>query len=57
MKIAGVPVAIDGPVGPSVPVADRPMLFRPMPMPMRGVTARNRIILGPMSQYMARDGA
>ncbi|WP_370636865.1 NADH:flavin oxidoreductase/NADH oxidase [Afifella sp. IM 167] len=54
MKIAGVTVAIDGPVGPTTPEAERPMLFRPMPM--RGVTARNRIILGPMSQYLANDG-
>ena len=30
------------------------MLFRPITM--RGVTARNRIMLGPMSQYLSVDG-
>ncbi|HWG06690.1 MAG TPA: NADH:flavin oxidoreductase/NADH oxidase [Beijerinckiaceae bacterium] len=54
IRIAGVSVAITGPVGLSTPPAQRPLLFQPLTM--RGVTARNRIILGPMSQYLAHDG-
>lgn len=54
MKIAGVDVEIEGPAGLKTPVEDLPMLFRPIAL--RGVTARNRIILGPMSQYLAHDG-
>ena len=54
MKIAGVEVVTDRPGGLSTPVDQRPLLFRPITM--RGVTARNRIMLGPMSQYLAIDG-
>jgi 2,4-dienoyl-CoA reductase-like NADH-dependent reductase (Old Yellow Enzyme family) len=54
MKIAGVEVVTDHPGGLRTPVDERPLLFRPIKM--RGVTARNRIMLGPMSQYLAMDG-
>ena len=54
MKIAGVEVVTDHPGGLRTPVDERPLLFRPIKM--RGVTARNRIMLGPMSQYLAIDG-
>jgi 2,4-dienoyl-CoA reductase-like NADH-dependent reductase (Old Yellow Enzyme family) len=54
MQIAGVNVATEHPGGLRTPVDDRPVLFRPITM--RGVTARNRIMLGPMSQYLAIDG-
>jgi 2,4-dienoyl-CoA reductase-like NADH-dependent reductase (Old Yellow Enzyme family) len=54
MKIAGVEVATDRPGGLTTPVEQRPLLFRPITL--RGVTARNRIMLGPMSQYLAIDG-
>ncbi len=54
MKIAGVEFETDHPGGLRTPVAERPLLFRPVTM--RGVTARNRIMLGPMSQYLATDG-
>ena len=54
MKIAGVEVSTDRPGGLATPVEQRPMLFRPITL--RGITARNRIMLGPMSQYLAIDG-
>jgi 2,4-dienoyl-CoA reductase-like NADH-dependent reductase (Old Yellow Enzyme family) len=54
MKIAGVEVVTDRPDGLSTPIDQRPLLFRPIRM--RGVTAKNRIMLGPMSQYLAIDG-
>ena len=54
MKIAGVTVASEHPGGLRTPVDERPLLFRPISM--RGVTARNRIMLGPMSQYLAING-
>jgi 2,4-dienoyl-CoA reductase-like NADH-dependent reductase (Old Yellow Enzyme family) len=54
MKIGGVEVATEHPGGLRTPVDQRPLLFRPIKM--RGVTARNRIMLGPMSQYLAIDG-
>jgi 2,4-dienoyl-CoA reductase-like NADH-dependent reductase (Old Yellow Enzyme family) len=54
MRIAGVDVAIEGPFGLTTPESERPLLFRPIAL--RGITARNRIILGPMSQYLAHDG-
>ena len=54
MKIAGVKVVTDRPGGLSTPIDQRPLLFRPIRM--RGVTAKNRIMLGPMSQYLAIDG-
>jgi 2,4-dienoyl-CoA reductase-like NADH-dependent reductase (Old Yellow Enzyme family) len=54
MKIAGVEFVTDHPGGLRTPVDERPLLFRPITM--RGVTARNRIMLGPMSQYLANDG-
>src|SRR3979490_2935673 len=54
MKIAGVEFVTDHPGGLRTPVDERPLLFRPITM--RGVTARNRIMLGPMSQYLASDG-
>ena len=53
-KIAGVEFETDRPGGLRTPVDQRPLLFRPITM--RGVTARNRIMLGPMSQYLAMDG-
>src|SRR6266481_1962993 len=54
MRIAGVEVATAHPGGLRTPVNQRPLLFRPITM--RGVTARNRIMLGPMSQYLSIDG-
>jgi 2,4-dienoyl-CoA reductase-like NADH-dependent reductase (Old Yellow Enzyme family) len=54
MKIAGVEIVTAHPGGLRTPVDARPLLFRPITM--RGVTARNRIMLGPMSQYLAVDG-
>src|SRR6476659_6927889 len=54
MKIAGVEIVTDHPGGLRTPVEQRPLLFRPLKM--RGVTARNRIMLGPMSQYLAIEG-
>jgi len=54
MKIASVEFTTDHPGGLRTPVDERPLLFRPIKM--RGVTARNRIMLGPMSQYLAMDG-
>src|SRR5438132_1745721 len=54
MKIAGVEFVTDHPGGLRTAVDQRPLLFRPITM--RGVTARNRIMLGPMSQYLAHDG-
>jgi len=54
MRIAGVEVATEHPGGLRTPVDQRPLLFRPITM--RGVTARNRIMLGPMSQYLSIDG-
>src|SRR5215470_12238855 len=54
MKIAGVEFVTDHPGGLRTPVEKRPLLFRPLKM--RGVIARNRIMLGPMSQYLAIDG-
>src|SRR4029077_1091744 len=54
MKIAGVEFVTDHPGGLRTPVDQRPLLFRPITL--RGVTARNRIMLGPMSQYLANDG-
>ena len=53
-NIAGVELVTDHPGGLRTPVDQRPLLFRPIQM--RGVTARNRIMLGPMSQYLAIDG-
>jgi 2,4-dienoyl-CoA reductase-like NADH-dependent reductase (Old Yellow Enzyme family) len=53
-KIAGVEFETDRPAGLRTPVDQRPLLFRPIKM--RGITARNRIMLGPMSQYLAVDG-
>jgi 2,4-dienoyl-CoA reductase-like NADH-dependent reductase (Old Yellow Enzyme family) len=53
-KIAGVELVTDHPGGLRTPVDRRPLLFRPIAM--RGVTARNRIMLGPMSQYLAQNG-
>src|SRR5262245_1964476 len=54
MIIAGVEVASEHPGGLRTPVDERPLLFRPIKM--RGITARNRIMLGPMSQYLSVDG-
>jgi 2,4-dienoyl-CoA reductase-like NADH-dependent reductase (Old Yellow Enzyme family) len=54
MRIAGVDVLTEHPGGLKTPIDQRPMLFRPITM--RGVTARNRIMLGPMSQYLSVDG-
>jgi 2,4-dienoyl-CoA reductase-like NADH-dependent reductase (Old Yellow Enzyme family) len=54
MKIAGVELVTEHPGGLRTPIDERPMLFRPITV--RGVTARNRIMLGPMSQYLAIDG-
>jgi 2,4-dienoyl-CoA reductase-like NADH-dependent reductase (Old Yellow Enzyme family) len=54
MKIAGVELVTDHLGGLRTPVEERPLLFRPIKM--RGVTARNRIMLGPMSQYLAVNG-
>jgi 2,4-dienoyl-CoA reductase-like NADH-dependent reductase (Old Yellow Enzyme family) len=54
MKIAGVEIITAHPGGLRTPVDERPLLFRPIAL--RGVTARNRIMLGPMSQYLAIDG-
>jgi 2,4-dienoyl-CoA reductase-like NADH-dependent reductase (Old Yellow Enzyme family) len=54
MEIAGVEVVTDHPGGLTTPVDQRPLLFRPITI--RGVTARNRIMLAPMSQYLANDG-
>jgi 2,4-dienoyl-CoA reductase-like NADH-dependent reductase (Old Yellow Enzyme family) len=54
MRIAGVDVFTEHPGGLRTPIDERPMLFRPITM--RGVTARNRIMLGPMSQYLSVDG-
>ncbi len=54
LKIGGVEVSTDRPGGLGTPVDERPLLFRPIEM--RGVTARNRIMLGPMSQYLSIDG-
>jgi len=36
-------------------VSDLPLLFQPLAL--RGVTARNRIMVSPMCQYRSRDGA
>jgi 2,4-dienoyl-CoA reductase-like NADH-dependent reductase (Old Yellow Enzyme family) len=54
MRIAGVEIVSDHPGGLRTPIDERPMLFRPMTV--RGVTMRNRIMLGPMSQYLSIDG-
>src|SRR5882724_9775994 len=54
VKIAGVEFVTGHPGGLRTPVDERPLLFRPITI--RGVTARNRIMLGPMSQYLASDG-
>ena len=54
MRIAGVEVVSDHPGGLRTPIDQRPMLFRPITV--RGVIARNRIMLGPMSQYLSIDG-
>src|SRR5262245_46118077 len=54
MKIAGVEFVTDHPGGLRTPIDKRPLLFRPIKM--RGVTAKNRIMLGPMSQYLGADG-
>src|SRR5437899_1136845 len=54
MKIVGVEVVTDCPGGLSTLLDQRPLLFRPIRT--RGVTAKNRIMLGPMSQYLAIDG-
>jgi 2,4-dienoyl-CoA reductase-like NADH-dependent reductase (Old Yellow Enzyme family) len=54
LKIAGVEVISEHPGGLRTPIDERPLLFRPITL--RGVTARNRIMLGPMSQYLAVDG-
>jgi 2,4-dienoyl-CoA reductase-like NADH-dependent reductase (Old Yellow Enzyme family) len=54
VHIAGVTFTTDRPGGLTTPIEQRPMLFRPIEL--RGVTARNRIMLGPMSQYLAIDG-
>src|SRR5262245_28744190 len=54
MKIAGVEIHTEHPGGLRTPVEQRPLLFRPITL--RGVTTRNRIMLGPMSQYLAHDG-
>jgi 2,4-dienoyl-CoA reductase-like NADH-dependent reductase (Old Yellow Enzyme family) len=40
---------------PAAPKTATPQLFQPITM--RGVTARNRIVVSPMSQYLAKDGA
>jgi 2,4-dienoyl-CoA reductase-like NADH-dependent reductase (Old Yellow Enzyme family) len=54
MRIAGVEVVSDHSGGLRTPIDERPMLFRPITV--RGVTARNRIMLGPMSQYLSING-
>jgi 2,4-dienoyl-CoA reductase-like NADH-dependent reductase (Old Yellow Enzyme family) len=54
MKIAGVEVISEHPGGLRTPVDQRPMLFRPITL--RGVTARNRVMVAPMSQYLSIDG-
>jgi 2,4-dienoyl-CoA reductase-like NADH-dependent reductase (Old Yellow Enzyme family) len=55
MRIAGVEVISDHPGGLRTPIEERPLLFRPITV--RGITARNRIMLGPMSQYLSIEGA
>ena len=55
MRIAGIEIVSEHPGGLRTPIAERPLLFRPLTV--RGVTARNRIMLGPMSQYLSIDGA
>ena len=40
---------------PDAPNKPVPQLFTPITL--RGVTARNRIVVSPMSQYLAKDGA
>jgi 2,4-dienoyl-CoA reductase-like NADH-dependent reductase (Old Yellow Enzyme family) len=54
LKIAGVEVISEHPGGLRTPIDQRPLLFRPITL--RGVTARNRIMVAPMSQYMSIDG-
>jgi 2,4-dienoyl-CoA reductase-like NADH-dependent reductase (Old Yellow Enzyme family) len=55
MKIAGVDLNnVESLFGLRTPVEERPLLFRPITI--RGVTFRNRIIVPPMSQYMASTG-
>jgi 2,4-dienoyl-CoA reductase-like NADH-dependent reductase (Old Yellow Enzyme family) len=54
MRIAGVEVISDHPGGLRTPIEERPLLFRPITV--RGITARNRIMLGPMSQYLSIEG-
>ena len=54
MKIAGVDIHLEGSSGLSTPVDARPLLFRPLTI--RGVTIKNRIMVPPMSQYLAEGG-
>lgn len=54
ITICGVEIAIDRQQGLRTPTNERPLLFRPIQF--RGVTIRNRIVLPPMSQYLAADG-
>jgi 2,4-dienoyl-CoA reductase-like NADH-dependent reductase (Old Yellow Enzyme family) len=54
LRIAGVDLNIEGDGVIKTPVDQRPLLFRPKTI--RGVTFRNRIVLPPMSQYMAVAG-
>lgn len=54
MRIAGVEFDYDRPIGLRTPVDKRPLLFRPITL--RSITARNRIMLAPMSQYLANEG-
>ena len=53
MKIAGVEFGYERTVGLRTPVEQRPHLFKPLTL--RGLTIRNRIMLAPMSQYLAAD--
>jgi 2,4-dienoyl-CoA reductase-like NADH-dependent reductase (Old Yellow Enzyme family) len=40
---------------PAAPAGVTPLLFTPITL--RGLTARNRVVVSPMSQYLAKDGA
>jgi 2,4-dienoyl-CoA reductase-like NADH-dependent reductase (Old Yellow Enzyme family) len=44
----------DGPAMEDAQNADRPLLFRPITL--RSITARNRIVVSPMCQYLSVDG-
>ena len=54
MQIRGVELSFDKPAGLKTPIELRPLLFRPMKI--RGIEIKNRIMLGPMSQYLSING-